>query len=194
MTGALRIFSEVRAMSDAPYIDVSDQLRLLGTAHVATSSVEAVQHHIDAFAPDVVAVELCPTRYEALRSDRRLDREGLRRVMKEGKAPLVLLQAFSLPSSGKWASMKVNNRVRNCWPRWNAPEHVTSGSNWSTVTFRPRCEGHGACACASASACCGPACGRRRRGGGLRPRCLAWRRRPPQRPHGGIAHHFSRCR
>ena len=29
-------------MSDAPYIDVSDQLRLLGTAHVATSSVEAV--------------------------------------------------------------------------------------------------------------------------------------------------------
>ena len=81
-------------MSDAPFIDVSDQLRLLGTAHVATSSVEAVQHHIDAFAPDVVAVELCPTRYEALRSDRRLDREGLRRVMKEGKAPLVLLQAL----------------------------------------------------------------------------------------------------
>ncbi|MEC8626697.1 MAG: TraB/GumN family protein [Candidatus Thermoplasmatota archaeon] len=81
-------------MSDAPYIDVSDQLRLLGTAHVATSSVEAVQHHIDAFAPEVVAVELCPTRYEALRSDRRLDREGLRRVMKEGKAPLVLLQAM----------------------------------------------------------------------------------------------------
>ncbi|MGB2507078.1 MAG: TraB family protein, partial [Candidatus Poseidoniaceae archaeon] len=34
------------------------------------------------------------TRYEALRADRRLDREGLRRVMKEGKAPLVLLQAL----------------------------------------------------------------------------------------------------
>ena len=81
-------------MSEAPFIDVSDELRLLGTAHVATSSVEAVQHHIDAFAPDVVAVELCPTRYEALRADRRLDREGLRRVMKEGKAPLVLLQAL----------------------------------------------------------------------------------------------------
>ncbi len=84
----------VTAMSDAPFIDVSEHLRLLGTAHVATSSVEAVQHHIDAFAPDVVAVELCSTRYEALRADRRLDREGLRRVMKEGKAPLVLLQAL----------------------------------------------------------------------------------------------------
>ena len=81
-------------MSEAPFIDVSDHLRLLGTAHVATSSVEAVQHHIDTFAPDVVAVELCATRHEALRADRRLDREGLRRVMKEGKAPLVLLQAL----------------------------------------------------------------------------------------------------
>ena len=81
-------------MSEAPFIDVSEHLRLLGTAHVATSSVEAVQHHIDAFAPDVVAVELCATRHEALRADRRLDREGLRRVMKEGKAPLVLLQAL----------------------------------------------------------------------------------------------------
>lgn len=87
-------FLAVMAMSEAPFIDVSDGLRLLGTAHVATSSVEAVQHHIEAFAPDVVAVELCATRHEALRADRRLDREGLRRVMKEGKAPLVLLQAL----------------------------------------------------------------------------------------------------
>ncbi len=81
-------------MSDAPFVDVGPSLRLLGTAHVARSSVEAVRHHIDAYAPDVVAVELCPTRHEALRSDRRLDREGLLKVVKEGKAPLVLLQSL----------------------------------------------------------------------------------------------------
>ena len=34
-------------MSEAPFIDVSEHLRLLGTAHVATSSVEAVQHQDD---------------------------------------------------------------------------------------------------------------------------------------------------
>lgn len=81
-------------MSEAPYLDLSPSLRLLGTAHVARSSVEAVRHHIEAFEPDVVAVELCPTRHEALRSDRRLDREGLLKVVKEGKAPLVLLQSL----------------------------------------------------------------------------------------------------
>ena len=81
-------------MSEAPYLDLSPSLRVLGTAHVARSSVEAVRHHIEAFEPDVVAVELCPTRHEALRSDRRLDREGLLKVVKEGKAPLVLLQSL----------------------------------------------------------------------------------------------------
>jgi pheromone shutdown-related protein TraB len=81
-------------MSEAPYLDLSPSLRILGTAHVARSSVEAVRHHIEAFEPDVVAVELCPTRHEALRSDRRLDREGLLKVVKEGKAPLVLLQSL----------------------------------------------------------------------------------------------------
>lgn len=81
-------------MSDAPFVDLGPNLRLLGTAHVATSSVEAVHHHISTYAPDLVAVELCPTRHDALRSDRRLDREGLLKVVKEGKAPLVLLQSL----------------------------------------------------------------------------------------------------
>lgn len=81
-------------MSEAPVIDVLPQLRLLGTAHIATSSVEAVQHQIKHFQPDVVAVELCQSRYDTLVSDRRLDKEGLLRVIKEGKAPMVLLQSM----------------------------------------------------------------------------------------------------
>ncbi len=81
-------------MSEAPIIDVHPTLRLLGTAHIASSSVEAVQHQIEAYQPDIVAVELCQSRYDTLVSDRRLDKEGLLRVIKEGKAPMVLLQSM----------------------------------------------------------------------------------------------------
>ena len=81
-------------MSAAPVIDVRENLRLLGTAHIATSSVEAVRHQISEYQPDIVAVELCQSRHDTLVSDRRLDKEGLLKVMKEGKAPMVLLQSM----------------------------------------------------------------------------------------------------
>ena len=78
----------------SPYIDISPTLRLLGTAHVATASVEAVREQIESYQPKVVGVELCQTRHDALVEGRRLDKEGLRRVIKEGKAPMVLIQAM----------------------------------------------------------------------------------------------------
>ena len=81
-------------MADAPVIDVRENLRLLGTAHIATSSVEAVRQHIAEYQPDIVAVELCQSRHDTLVSDRRLDKEGLLKVIKEGKAPMVLLQSM----------------------------------------------------------------------------------------------------
>ena len=56
-------------MSESPVIDVHDKLRLLGTAHIATASVEAVRHHIATYQPDIVAVELCKSRHDALVSD-----------------------------------------------------------------------------------------------------------------------------
>ena len=78
----------------APIVDVDDNLRLLETAHVATASVEAVKQNIEEWKPDIVAVELCKSRFEALTQDRRLDKEGLLKVIKEGKAPMVLLQSL----------------------------------------------------------------------------------------------------
>lgn len=81
-------------MSSAPVVDVRANLRLLGTAHIATSSVEAVRKQIAEYQPDIVAVELCQSRHDTLVSDRRLDKEGLLKVMKEGKAPMVLLQSM----------------------------------------------------------------------------------------------------
>lgn len=81
-------------MTETPYIDISPTLRILGTAHVSTASVEAVREQISSYQPECVAVELCDSRYQALTSDRRLDKEGLLKVVKEGKAPLVLLQSL----------------------------------------------------------------------------------------------------
>jgi pheromone shutdown-related protein TraB len=81
-------------MTASPFIDINPNLRILGTAHVATASVEAVRHHIAEYQPDIVAVELCKSRHDALTSDRRLDKEGLLKVVKEGKAPLVLIQSL----------------------------------------------------------------------------------------------------
>lgn len=81
-------------MTNSPFIDITPNLRILGTAHVATASVEAVRHHIAEYQPDIVAVELCKSRHDALTSDRRLDKEGLLKVVKEGKAPLVLIQSL----------------------------------------------------------------------------------------------------
>lgn len=78
----------------APIIDIDENLRLLGTAHVATASVEAVKSNIEEWNPDIVAVELCKSRHDALTQDRRLDKEGLLKVIKEGKAPMVLLQSL----------------------------------------------------------------------------------------------------
>ncbi|MGB0827380.1 MAG: TraB/GumN family protein [Candidatus Poseidoniaceae archaeon] len=81
-------------MSNSSLVEVNSNLRLLGTAHISSKSVEAVKQQIEDFKPDVVAVELCKSRYDSLVSGRRLDKEGLLKVIKEGKAPLVLLQSL----------------------------------------------------------------------------------------------------
>ena len=81
-------------MTDSPLFIRSERVCVLGTAHVSSASVAAVKEQIEAFKPDIVAVELCASRHSALTSNRRLDKEGLLKVVKEGKAPLVMLQSL----------------------------------------------------------------------------------------------------
>jgi len=81
-------------MTDSPLFIRSERVCVLGTAHVSSTSVAAVKEQIEAFKPDIVAVELCASRHSALTSNRRLDKEGLLKVVKEGKAPLVMLQSL----------------------------------------------------------------------------------------------------
>jgi len=75
-------------------ISIEDSIRLVGTAHISKESVELVRSEIESWDPDFVAVELCESRFKALSENRRLDKESLLKVIKEGKAPLVLVQSL----------------------------------------------------------------------------------------------------
>jgi pheromone shutdown-related protein TraB len=62
---------------------------LLGTAHVSRASVEAVERLLAEREFDAVAVELCESRYDALRRPEALSQLDLFRVIREGKVGLV---------------------------------------------------------------------------------------------------------
>ncbi|KXJ49724.1 MAG: TraB/GumN family protein [Cycloclasticus sp.] len=65
------------------------QVTLLGTAHVSKASAEAVETLISANDYDAIAVELCPSRYNALIDPDSLAKMDLFNVIKSGKAAMV---------------------------------------------------------------------------------------------------------
>lgn len=67
----------------------ASRLTLLGTAHVSHTSAEQVKLLLDSGEYDAVAVELCPSRYQALIDPDALSRMDLFRVFREGKASMV---------------------------------------------------------------------------------------------------------
>jgi pheromone shutdown-related protein TraB len=66
------------------------QIVLIGTAHVSKESVELVRRVIDAEKPDTVSVELCPSRYQAIRQKDRWQDTDIVKVVKEKKSFLLL--------------------------------------------------------------------------------------------------------
>lgn len=108
--------------SSTPFIDVSPTLRLLGTAHVATASVEAVKTQIAEYQPELVGVELCQSRHDALVEGRRLDKEGLLRVIKEGKAPMVLMQAMLSAEQRRMGLNEGQEPGQNFWQPLKQPK------------------------------------------------------------------------
>jgi pheromone shutdown-related protein TraB len=63
---------------------------LLGTAHVSRASAEAVKRMASSGDYDAVAVELCQARYDALTAERKWTDLDLYRIIREGKAGLVM--------------------------------------------------------------------------------------------------------
>ena len=80
-------------MSVNNIVEIDDRLRILGTAHVSSESVELVRNQIEEWEPDLVAVELCPSRMAALTEPESLDSEDLLKIIKEGRSAMILLQS-----------------------------------------------------------------------------------------------------
>jgi pheromone shutdown-related protein TraB len=65
------------------------RVTLLGTAHISRSSAEKVKELLDTGEYDAVAVELCPSRHNAIVDPDALARMDLFQVIREGKASMV---------------------------------------------------------------------------------------------------------
>jgi pheromone shutdown-related protein TraB len=63
---------------------------LLGTAHVSRASAEAVREMATSGEFDTVAVELCQARYDALTAERKWTDLDLYKIIRQGKAGLVM--------------------------------------------------------------------------------------------------------
>ncbi len=74
-------------------IDVDDNLRLVGTAHVSSASVALVREQIDEYAPDLIAVELCESRLKSLKRPDDLANSDLLNIINEGRSSMILLQS-----------------------------------------------------------------------------------------------------
>jgi pheromone shutdown-related protein TraB len=68
------------------------KLILVGTAHVSQSSVDLAERIIETVKPDAVAVELCSARFESLKNPDRWRNTDIIKVLKDGKALLLLFQ------------------------------------------------------------------------------------------------------
>lgn len=63
---------------------------LIGTAHVSRASAEAVMQLAGSEQFDAIAVELCPARYDSLKAERKWTDLDLYKIIREGKAGLVM--------------------------------------------------------------------------------------------------------
>ena len=70
--------------------DEEREIILIGTAHVSRDSVRLVEEVIAAETPDTVCVELCASRYQALRQKDRWRDMDIIKVLREKKAFLLL--------------------------------------------------------------------------------------------------------
>ena len=75
-------------------VKISDDIILVGTAHISKDSVKEVKSAIKKYKPDVVAVELCNKRYEALSKKDQWENTPITALLKANKAYLVLAQTF----------------------------------------------------------------------------------------------------
>jgi len=75
-------------------VKVNDNIFLVGTAHISKDSVEEVRKVIEEYKPDIVAVELCQRRYEAITKKDKWENTPITSLLKSNNAYLMLAQTF----------------------------------------------------------------------------------------------------
>jgi pheromone shutdown-related protein TraB len=88
-------------------VDGDRETVLIGTAHVSHESVRLVEEVIAAERPETVCVELCPSRYQALRQKDRWRDMDIIKVIREKKA-FLLLSNLLLASFQKRIARKID--------------------------------------------------------------------------------------
>src|SRR5208337_66319 len=72
-----------------------ENIMLVGTAHVSEKSVKDVEEAIEAYKPDVVAVELDARRYQALREGNQEKKEiPIKELLKGNNLAIFLIQTM----------------------------------------------------------------------------------------------------
>lgn len=75
-------------------VKIDDNIILIGTAHISKESVEEVKKVIKDYKPDIVAVELCKRRYDAITKKQEWENTPVNKLLNSGNAYLLLAQTF----------------------------------------------------------------------------------------------------
>lgn len=75
-------------------VKINDNIILVGTAHISKDSVKEVKEVIEEYKPDIVAVELCKRRYEAITKKDKWENTPITSLLKSNNAYLMLAQTF----------------------------------------------------------------------------------------------------
>ena len=76
------------------HVKINDNIILVGTAHISRESIEEVKQVIEEYKPDIVAVELCKKRYEAIVNKDKWENTPVSKLLKSNNAYLLLAQTF----------------------------------------------------------------------------------------------------
>jgi pheromone shutdown-related protein TraB len=75
-------------------VKVNDEIILVGTAHISRDSVKEVKQVIEKYKPNIVAVELCEKRYNAITKKDQWENTPVSKLLKSNNAYLLLAQTF----------------------------------------------------------------------------------------------------
>ena len=76
------------------HVKVNENIILVGTAHISKDSVKEVEEVIEEFKPDIVAVELCQRRYDAITKKDQWENTPVSQLIRGNNAYLLLAQTF----------------------------------------------------------------------------------------------------